>query len=275
MAVGSAFAARTSQPERVFGLAFAGVTAYAYGFLVNAAALIEAFGPAGIFYVKIALGVCAAAVAAVSVSSPRPSSGGVAQDEGVASGLRASFSDRFRILACGFLLYVGHAAVWTYEERMGVNIGMTGAQVGQALGLASIASFVASLLAAALGTKFGRTWPQFLALGASVAAAAFIVESGSSFAFTTSACLIGIAWFYGVPYLAGVAAAADSTGKTASLLAAVMTTGYAVGPFAAASIIGATFKPVGWFAAVLYIACAVLVIPSSRRVAAIRRVPTY
>lgn len=270
LAAGSAIAARSRQPERVFACAFAGVTLYGFIFFSNAAALMEAFGVVGLYGAKAVLGVVAAAIVGLSPLGPRVGHDSVlrarASTKARPSTARHKNGQmRMRVLACGFILYVGHTAVWTFEERIGVGAGLSLAEVGQAFGMASVAGLFGALIAAALGTRLGRTIPQLLALALSVVAALLIIVSGSALTFTVSACLIAFTWFYGVPYLAGLAAALDPAGRLAGELNAMMSAGSALGPFVAASIVGASFSPVGWLAAFAYLACCLLIFGPSRR----------
>lgn len=270
LAAGSAIAARSKLPERVFAFAFAGVTLYGLIFFPNAAALTEAFGVVGLYGAKTVLGVVAAGIVSLSSLRLRRAHDSVPRAHAPAevrstSDRRENRQLRLRVLACGLILYVGHTAVWTYEERIGAGAGLSLAEIGRAFGLASIAGLLGALLAAALGTRFGRTIPQLLALGLSVLAALMIIVSGSVLSFTVSACLIAFTWFYGVPYLAGLAAAVEPAGRLAGELSAMMSAGSALGPFVAASIVGASFSPVGWLAAMAYIGCCVLILGPSRR----------
>lgn len=270
LAVGSAIAARTRAPERVFALAFAGITLYGLLFFPTSAYLFELFGPAGLYWTKATLGALAASVIGASLYSSRVGgnfSGSSARNAARMAPERAvvRFEDRLRILGCGFALYVGHGAVWTYEERMGVRAGLSAAEIGQAFGLASIGGFFGAMIAATLGARLGRTVPQLLALGFSVLAALLIIASQGPVSFTVSACLIALAWFYGVPYLAGVASTHDPSGQLAGELSAVMSAGIALGPLIGASIVSSSFAPIGWAAAAAYLICCVLIVKPSRQ----------
>jgi predicted MFS family arabinose efflux permease len=270
LAVGSAVAARTAHPERVFGLAFAGITFYGLMFFPGSAALLERFGPAGLYWTKALLGVVAALTVGACLRNSRRAAAGERRMKShdsariVATG-REGATHRFKILACGFLLYVGHGAVWTYEERMGVSAGLSAMEIGQAFGLASLAGLVGALIAAVTGPRYGRVLPQLVALGLSVAAALLIVTTQGVFTFTVSACLIAVAWFYGVPYLAGVASALDSSGRLAGELSAFMSAGIALGPFVGATIVSDSFAPIGWTAAAAYVLCCLLMLGPSRK----------
>lgn len=266
LAAGSAIAARTHSPERVFALAFAGITLYGLLFFPSAARLIESYGPAGLYWTKAALGMLA--IVTIAACLPWTSAdGGSSRREPLAvdAGAIARQEGRTRVLACGFLLYVGHGAVWTYEERMGVRAGLSAVEIGHAFALASIAGCAGAMIAAALGTRIGRTVPQLIALSLSMIAAILIIATEGPIWFTASACLIALSWFYGVPYLAGVASALDPDGRLAGALSGIMSAGIALGPFIGASIISTSFVPIGWLAAAAYMVCCVLILGPSRR----------
>lgn len=263
LAIGGAMAARTTQPDRVFALAFAGVTAYGTVFFMTVPAMMHSHGYPVLFVAQILLGCIATACVAFLYhpgSTLKQAAGSVAATSAPKRSL-----DTVRILLCGFALYVGHAAIWTYEERMGTRLGMAPADIGNALSLASIAGLIGALIAAGIGTRMGRALPQIVALTLSVIAALLIVSSANALSYAFAACLIALSWFYGLPYLAGLASALDLTGRRAAELQAVMNIGYALGPMVAATLVTATFSSIGWLAASCYALCLLLVVGPARR----------
>ena len=266
LATSSAMAARTTQPDRVFALAFAGVTAYGTAFFMTVPALMQIHGYVIVFMAQALLGAmvaCGVLLLGSSRDVPAQAVPTAANDANPATAARSR--DSVRILACGFLLYVGHAAIWTYEERMGTRIALTPAEIGTALSIASIAGLLGALVAAGIGTRLGRSLPQIVALMLSVAAALLIVNSGSEFEYTLAACLIAASWFYGLPYLAGLASAIDPAGQRAAELQAVMNIGYATGPLLAALVVTETYGRIGWLAASCYALCLLLVLAPAVR----------
>ncbi|MDP3749557.1 MAG: MFS transporter [Phenylobacterium sp.] len=261
LAISGAIIAGHREPDRVYSITTMGMLAYAGVFLTTVPNLMQAWGSAAAFLVMAAI---AALTLPFAFAAPRPPAR--TTDAAAGAGRRPPLRDAAPLLAAALVLYAGHGAVWTYEERMGVAIGMSVAEVGGTLGLASIAGFIGAAIAAILGSRISRTASQVIALGLSATAAVIIVLARTPELYTAGACLIALAWFFGLPYLNGVAAGLDPEGRTAALTAAMLNFGTALGPFLASLILVANgYLWVGVLAATMYLACLGLIVPLARR----------
>jgi predicted MFS family arabinose efflux permease len=169
------------------------------------------------------------------------------------------------LLAMMLLLYTGHGAMWGFQERIGVQAGMTSRAAGTWIGASMLVGGVGgSLLARTIGLRLGRILPQFLSLSISAAAALLLVYGGSAIAFAVGCGLVALSWFYGLPFQLGLLSAFDPQGR-ANMAGIVMTTaGAAMGPALAGLLIGrAGHVAVGIFAASCYVLSLILVLPAA------------
>jgi predicted MFS family arabinose efflux permease len=169
------------------------------------------------------------------------------------------------VLLMMLLLYTGHGAVWAYQERIGVGLGMDPNSVSRWLGISMLTwGVIGSMLASWLGMRLGRVLPQLLSLGVSVVAALLLVFGTTAAVFALACGLIALSWFYGLPYQMGLLAQYDRLGRL-NLIGCTMTTGgAALGPALAAMLVAsAGHWPVGVLAGCCYLVGLLLVIPPS------------
>jgi predicted MFS family arabinose efflux permease len=167
------------------------------------------------------------------------------------------------VLLMMLLLYTGHGAVWAYQERIGVGVGMDVDRVGQWLGASMLFwGVLGSVLASRLGMRIGGIWPQILSLGASLLAAFLLVAGNTPALFAGASGLIALSWFYGLPYQMGLLAQYDRGGRL-NLIGCMMTTGgAALGPALSAILVGwRGHWTVGVLAGLCYLIGLVLVLP--------------
>jgi predicted MFS family arabinose efflux permease len=169
------------------------------------------------------------------------------------------------LLLMMLFLYMGHGAIWAYQQRIGAGLGLSDLQIGDMIGLSMLIGGVGGSLAArVLGLRLGRVMPQYLSLGISALGAVLLVWGVTPMIFGTACGLVAMSWFYGLPYQMGLLAAFDPLGR-ANMTGVVMTTGGgAAGPAIAALLVPhAGHMAIGAFAAVCYVVCLLLVLPSA------------
>ncbi|MBD1598737.1 MFS transporter [Pseudomonas typographi] len=169
------------------------------------------------------------------------------------------------------LLFFGHSALWVYQERIGKSIGLAPQQVGAILGGSILAGALGAGLAGVIGRRLGLLLPQLLSFGTALIATVVMVYGSSPIAFTVTACLIHMVWFFSLPYLLSMAAELDPSGRLAGLGNAAIFIGQGLGPFGAALAVGGgQLRAVGWLAAAAYLLGLVLctvVVMRFRRIA--------
>lgn len=148
------------------------------------------------------------------------------------------------------LLFLGHSALWVYQERIGKSIGLEPEQIGAILGASILAGAIGAGLAGIIKRRIGLLAPQLIGFGTALAATLVMVYGNSPLAFAITAGLIHLAWFFSLPYLLSMSAELDPSGRLAGLGNAAIFIGQGAGPLGAALVVGeGNFRAVGWLAA--------------------------
>jgi len=224
--------AAQERPEHLFAIVNAVSIAYSGIFMPITPFILATWQLPGIFVTLAAI----AAVSGVLMSwiPAGPPARPACPQRVAASASAALLTPRVvMVLLMMLLLYTGHGAVWAYQERIGVSLGMDPRSVSRWLGISMLTwGVIGSMLASWLGMRLGRLWPQVLSLGASVFAALILVLGATPALFA---------------------------------LACTMTTGgAALGPALAAMLVtSAGHWPVGVLAGCCYLVGLLLVIPPS------------
>jgi predicted MFS family arabinose efflux permease len=256
--------AAQERPEHLFAIVNAVSIAYSGIFMPITPFILAAWQLPGIFVTLAAI----AAVSGVFVSwiPAVPAAKPASPQQVAATASAALLTPRVvMVLLMMLLLYTGHGAVWAYQERIGVGLGMDPRSVSRWLGISMLTwGVIGSMLASWLGMRLGHLWPQVLSLGVSVIAALILVFGTTPALFALACGLIAFSWFYGLPYQMGLLSHYDRLGRL-NLIGCTMTTGgAALGPALAAMLVSsAGHWPVGVLAGCCYLVGLLLVIPPS------------
>ncbi len=261
LSLATAAASQSSTAERSYGVIFACVLVYPVVILRLLPAAIGNWGTIGFFTVV----ACVQLVALLAMRwLPPPRFASPVQLRG--AGHEPLGSAKLAILAATAFLYAGHTAIWTYEERMGVALGVDSATVIQFLGTASAFGILGAVIASLQRERLGQIWPQVISLLISVAATVTIVFSSTYSGYQVSAILIVLAWFYGAPFVNALAARLDPSGTVAAWSGGMFALGLATGPLLAATIVGnGSYSRIGIVAACMYVCCLLLLLPVASR----------
>lgn len=158
------------------------------------------------------------------------------------------------------VLWIGHNAVWTFIERIGLRMQLSPAQVGQVLSLAAFVTIGGPTLARLIDTRFGHTKPVLTAISAKIMITLLLVYCTAQwmYAFLVPAFLL-LALFM-LPYFMGILSMADPAGRLAAAASAAMTMGSSLG-----SLIGGwtadhfDYQGLGWLAASNFLIVIVLI----------------
>jgi predicted MFS family arabinose efflux permease len=259
LSLATAAASRSPTAERSYGVIFACVLVYPVVILRLLPVAIHTWGVPGFFTVI----ACVQLFALLAMWwLPPPAFASHTRANLPAPAPRLLGSAKLAILAATAFLYAGHTAIWTYEERMGVALGVDSATVIQFLGTASAFGILGAVIAALQRERLGQIWPQIISLIISVAATVTIVFSSTYSGYQVSAILIVLAWFYGAPYVNALAARLDPSGTVAAWSGGMFALGLATGPLLAATIVGdGSYSRIGIVAACMYACCLLLLLP--------------
>lgn len=163
------------------------------------------------------------------------------------AGLRLAFT-------C-LVLYAGHNALWSYQERMGLAAGLTASAVGTFLGLSVLCGAIGAGLAVLTNVRFGFSRPQWASYGVLIAAALLLTHKATALTYVLGAILVKVGWFYGYPLLQGALAELDRSGRVVVLASLLQVIGGAIGPTAAALLVPFGYTYVGWTGIFFYVIC--------------------
>lgn len=164
--------------------------------------------------------------------------------------------------------YLNVGAFWAFIERMGVAAELAVQAVGTSLAIAMVVGAVGALVAAAIGDRYGRLWPFCMTLAVQAALMLFMANTTLTVTIlTTVMILYNLTWNFGLPYLLGMIATADSRGQFLVLTPAFQSIGTGGGPaIAGVIVVQSGFPAVNVFAAICCIVSLLLFVPFALRV---------
>ncbi|MEE4376512.1 MAG: MFS transporter [Candidatus Competibacteraceae bacterium] len=136
----------------------------------------------------------------------------------------------FAALAGIFFFCIDLGAIWAFAERIGQSIGLDLQSVGFYLGLSMPFQALGSLLAAVIGTTYGRVIPLLAALLGQMLALMLLWDGGSEWLFFTAIALWGCSWNFGFNYQLGQLADLPDGKHWLVLAPGGQATGIALGP---------------------------------------------
>lgn len=224
--------AETRRPDRVYGLAAAGLVAYGSPALYLMPSLLSAHGLRGVFWLLAALTAIATPLVRYMPNAARLS------QTSPAAVTRSGISTPSVIgLAGVFAYFTAQGGVWAYLDRIGTAHHIEAANIGMALALSAIAGLLGALLASWLDVRYGRLRPLFCAALGTTVALLTLNESAAFAVFMLMTALNNFCWNVSIPYQLGALAQIDSTRRTVALSGVLSNAGLAAGPVVAAAII--------------------------------------
>jgi predicted MFS family arabinose efflux permease len=259
VAVFNATVAGCQAPDKRFAQILVAVMLYAGIAVYFAALLIDAYGLWAVF-ISLAVLACSGFLTVNFIPERAPKKHVVSTATNTVGRPRYFYVGA--LLFGYFLLYAGHMAIWSYQERIGVALGLNRETIGLILGSAMLFGMMGASLAIYLDMRLGRAWPQIISLSLSIVAALSLVYGDHLYVYMFSAYLITFSWYYGLPYLTGLMAWLDESGRVAALGGTMFTLGSVCGPAIAVSVITfGGYRMIGWIGAIFYVLCLCLVLP--------------
>ncbi|MGO1075775.1 MFS transporter [Inquilinus sp. CA228] len=142
-------------------------------------------------------------------------------------------------LAAIVLYVTASAAIYAFSAPLGERAGLDTGAVGYALTVTSLVGLAGAAAATALNVRWGRTIPisGFCVVFALVTLALCLSHDQTTYIVALVAS--GIIYYFSMPYLFGLAAALDCSGRWAAAAGSAYLLGFAAGPLAAGAVIGA------------------------------------
>jgi len=239
--IGIAFAviARTKTPDRVFGMLL--VVQFGLGGLgvMVLPRLVPPFGTRVVFLALVLFSAVTLSMLPFLGEYPPGETGG--HDPSPRG--RIAWGPLLAALLGVFLFQAGNMALAAYMIELGRGYGLGTDFVSTTLGIAAWIGIVGSLMVVAFGTRFGRFRPLIVAFVLTVFGNAAFHFSGSPIVFAVANAGTAITWAFIIPYLLGMCAGFDSSGRTAAMGGFASHMGLATGPFIGATLLGSTNYP--------------------------------
>jgi predicted MFS family arabinose efflux permease len=250
----AAYAGR-ADPQRVWAIAtFVNLT-YAALLLTLSGWIAQTFGLAGIVAVLALVALIGLACTRLIPPAPPPA---------IHAGIVAGGWTTNRPAICGALallcLYAGHTTLWSFQERMGLAVGLDRTQVGVLLGVSVLGAIAGALLSMIAGQRFGQRGPNALAF-AGLIVSALLLAMPVMAAYVAGAVIVKTAWFFGLPFILGAIAKLDRSGRWSSMGAALLALGSAIGPAIGATLASHGAHMIGFLAAGLYLISFLFTVP--------------
>lgn len=162
---------------------------------------------------------------------------------------------------------IGAAGVWAFVERLGVAWNLDTLDIGSALSIGALAGIPGAMLVAVFSDRWGRSRSISLGLAVCVIGlCAFLLDIRSWWFYTLALIIFNGAWSFTIPYLQGVQAQLDQTGRVAVVGMFVVLLAIAAGPFIFGFLIGGQEYSVAiLFASLLLGGCFVSVFGVARK----------
>ena len=247
-------AAGTSHPIRAFAVLNASYALFSTAFFLGMPAVIAAGGASGCFAVLSAVSL----VSLVAMTRyPERRMQGTDMHRISLRDIRGYGLVAFAAL---IVLWIGHNAIWTFVERIGLGLDFTAGQIGQVLSVAAFITICGPSLARLIDTRFGHTQPVLAAISLKVVITLLLVYTTSQWMYAALVPAFLLLALFMLPYFQGILSLADPAGRLAAAASAAMTMGSSLG-----SLLGGwtadtfDYEGLGWVAATSFVIVIVMV----------------
>ncbi len=237
--VGTAFLviSRTRVPERTFGmLVFVQFSLGGLG-LVLLPRLVSVVGSRLLFLVLVAFSLVTLVMLPFLAPYPGPPAD-IATPERTGPPDKRSPDMLVVALLAVFLFQAGNMSLSAYIIELARAYGLTLNGISATLGAANWIGLLGCVLVVLVGVRFGRLRPLAPAFLVTVAGTAVFHWSGQLVWFVSACIVTTMTWAFCGPYLFGICAAFDRTGRSATLASFFSKMGLATGPFVASQLVG-------------------------------------
>jgi predicted MFS family arabinose efflux permease len=223
----------TRATERNFGFAVVLQVGLAVVGFALLPAFIESGGAAVVFLALAGVALLLVPLTGLLPRGGRPDA--AARPAAVASPLPISI---WLALACQGVWYLGLGGVWAFVERIGVDAGLAGEDIGYALALGMTVGLLGAFASGAVADRLGRTGPFAVAMIGQVVSAVLLFSVDSTAGLVLAVCLYNGSWNFALPYIFSLASLADSGGRLIVLMSTAQAAGLTFGAMAAGAVVG-------------------------------------
>tara|TARA_B100000214_G_scaffold375119_1_gene360140 strand:+ start:491 stop:1648 length:1158 start_codon:yes stop_codon:yes gene_type:complete len=231
--IGLSVIARTSFPDRVFGMLM--VVQYSFGSIgiFTVPRLVEIFGYEAVFFVLIGFSIMTLLIIPLIPDLKKKTSS--LNTIGKLS-LQLKILLGIALLSL-FLFQSSNMGVADFAFELGKEINLTNNEISNLLTIANIISISGGVLAYLISTKFGRTLPLLFGFLIASVFTYLLNYSENIYIYFIANTITGVTWGFVIPYLLGLAASFDKFGQMAALAGFISKVGLASGPLIASFLI--------------------------------------
>jgi len=245
MACGNATVANAKNPERFASHMSALCVALMIAIMFTFSRVSATFGLAGIY---------AAMTAAIALMClflrhmPRHTAHGEKAPPSEIGGRNALKIPGLLMLAAFLVFSLRDTMAWAFVERIGVDVGYSGEQIGNLLSLQAVIGIIGPVIASAIGSRFGLKWPVSTGIFLSGFVTYLVSQSSDSkLTYTLGIMCMPGTYFFTLAYLTALAAELDEQGRIVAASGSALMAGIAIGPAVGGELIiaGGGYRLVG------------------------------
>ncbi|UTW44121.1 MFS transporter [bacterium SCSIO 12696] len=233
--VGFAIIARTTEPDRTFGVLL--LVQFGLGGLgvMLLPPLVPDYGTAALFLSLITFAVISLFMLVFLPDYP-------VQETKKNTTTQGNHTSKTKLLVLTlvtiFLFQAANMGLYAFIIGLGKHFGLNSEFINPTLGIAAWTGILGSLLVIAFGTRYGRKLPLLFAVLLTFLGTFALHFSDSKTLFFIANVGVGVTWAFVMPYLFGMCAEFDSNGRMAALGGFASKMGLASGPLVAALVLG-------------------------------------
>lgn len=238
-------------------IAAARVPVRLYGQALAVATLIAAIAVAIIPYAVVSYGyqgaygtlaLCTLVLLPLFIYLPRGGAPASTMQSGRLSGFPIGVMALFGV----FLVVASTTTYYAFVERMAGRLGMAPQDIGFLVAILNVGGIVGSLVAAAMGERFGLMIPLFVSIISHAAFMCIAATTSSVLVFTLIVIAEAFVYFFVYAFMFGLIAKFDATGRWAGAASGAGILGVSVGPFlGGVTITNFGYMSVAWLLAII------------------------
>jgi predicted MFS family arabinose efflux permease len=142
-------------------------------------------------------------------------------------------------VASVLFFFMGVGAVWTYFGQIGAQASLKASDVANGMSLAVLAGGLGALFALFIANKVSRWPPLFIGLAFALLAMFLVFGEVNALQFAVAGAMIMFGWNFSYPFMLGILAQLDVSGRLVAMGVAMSNFGFAGGPALAGLFFGA------------------------------------
>ena len=155
------------------------------------------------------------------------------------------------------VFYVGGIGVWAFLERIAVHAGLDHDTASNAIAAGLFVGVIGSLSAAVFAGRTKRIWPEVTSGLVLVASLALLTYIQNVVQFYVAVFIFNCSWNFFIPFVIGLVARRDSTGRMSSLVPGTVMIGGVLGPVITGALIRASGYEVAMWTMTLIVAASI------------------